>query len=117
MGDRRQPGLRDLRVVLRRVEARPHGANDLAMDDDRKAALYLGVALRRNGCNATVVDRVPARLARFLDQRSRSGLAKRKLHEVDWNQARLTKHRQNRCRDRCGPVCLDLISRDRMETN
>jgi hypothetical protein len=36
--------------------------------------------LRRYGSNATVVDRVFERLPRFLEQRGRSGLARRKLH-------------------------------------
>jgi hypothetical protein len=36
--------------------------------------------VRRNCSNATVVDRVFERLTRFLEQRGRSGLARRKLH-------------------------------------
>ena len=67
MRDRCQSGLRDLYIVLRRVEARPDGADHLAVDDDRKPALHLGEALRRNGSNATVVDRILERPTRFLE--------------------------------------------------
>jgi hypothetical protein len=80
MRDRCQPGLRDLHVVLRRVEARSDGADHLAIDHDRKPALHLDEALRGNGSNATVVDRVLERLARFLEQRGCSGLPRRKLN-------------------------------------
>jgi len=73
MRDRCQPGLRDLHVVLRRVEARSDGADHLAIDHDWKPALHLDEALRGNGSNATVVDRVLERLARFLEQRGCSG--------------------------------------------
>jgi hypothetical protein len=62
-----EAGLRDLHVVLRRVEARPDGADHLAIDNDWQTALHVGEALRRNGSNATVVDRVLERLARFLN--------------------------------------------------
>jgi hypothetical protein len=58
MRDRRQPGLSDLHIVLRRVEARADGANYLAINDDWKATLHLREALRRNSGNATVIDRV-----------------------------------------------------------
>ena len=47
MRDRCQPGLRDLHVVLRRVEARPDSADHFAVDDNRQPALHLGEALRR----------------------------------------------------------------------
>ena len=73
MRDRCEPGLRDLNVMLRRVEARPDSANHLAIDDNWKPALHLGEALCRHRSNATVVDRVLERLARFLEQRGCSG--------------------------------------------
>jgi hypothetical protein len=47
MRDRYQPGLRDLHVVLRRVEDRPDRADYLAIDDDWKPPLHQGEALRR----------------------------------------------------------------------
>jgi hypothetical protein len=77
MRDHCQPRLRDLDVVLRRIEARSDGADHLAFDDDGKPALHLGEALRGNGSNATVVDRVLERLTRFLEQRGRPDLAGR----------------------------------------
>src|ERR1700744_4647409 len=80
MRDRCQPGLRDLLVVFRRVEARPDGADHLAIDDDRKSALHLREALRRNGSKATMVDRVLKRLTWFLEQRGCSSLARGKFH-------------------------------------
>ena len=43
-------------------------------------APHLDEVLRRNGSNATVVDRVLERLTRFLEQRGCAGLARRKLH-------------------------------------
>jgi hypothetical protein len=51
MRDRSQPGLRDLRVVLRRVEARPESADHLAANDNWNPALHLSDALRDNGRN------------------------------------------------------------------
>jgi hypothetical protein len=58
MRNRCQTGLRDLHVVLRRVEARPDGTNHLAIDDDRKPALHFREARCRYGSEATLVDRV-----------------------------------------------------------
>jgi hypothetical protein len=80
MRDRCQPSLGDLHVVLRGVEAHPDGADYLAIDDNRQPALHLGEALGRNGSNATVVDRILKRLARFLEQRGCSRLAGGKFH-------------------------------------
>ena len=79
MRDRCQPDLRDLHVVLQRVEARPDGADHLAINNDRKSTLHFREALCRDGCNATVVDRVLKRLTRFLEQRGCSGLARGKF--------------------------------------
>jgi hypothetical protein len=47
-----------LHVVFRRVEARPDSADHLAVNDNWEPALHLGEALRGNGRNTTVVDRV-----------------------------------------------------------
>jgi hypothetical protein len=83
MRDRCQPGLRNLHVVLRRVKARADGPDHLAIDNNRKPALHLGEALRRNGSNATVIDCVLKRLTWLLEQRGCLGLARRKLHAGD----------------------------------
>jgi hypothetical protein len=66
--------------MLRRVKARPNGAEHLAIDDNWERALHLGEAARGNRGNAAVVDHIFQRLTWLLDQRCRSGLARRKLH-------------------------------------
>jgi hypothetical protein len=77
MRDRGQPGLGDLHIVLRGVEARPDRTNHLTIDNDRKPALHFREALCRNRSEATVIDCILKRLARFLEQRGRPGLAGR----------------------------------------
>jgi hypothetical protein len=67
MRNRCQPGLGDLHVMLRRVKARPDGADHLAIDDNWKRALHLSEAARGNRSNATVVDRIFKRLTRLLE--------------------------------------------------
>jgi hypothetical protein len=79
MRDRCQPGLSDLYVILRGVKAGPDSADDLAIDHNGKSTLHLGEALRRNGGNATVVDRIFERLTWLLEQRRRSSLARSKF--------------------------------------
>jgi hypothetical protein len=77
--DRCQPALRDLHVVLRRVEARSDGADHLAINNYRRSTLHFREALRRDGSNATVVDRILKRLTWFLEKRGCSSLAGRQL--------------------------------------
>ena len=66
--------------MLRRVKARADSADHLAIDDNWKRALHFGEAARGNRGDATVVDRIFKRLTGLLEQRSRSGLARRKFH-------------------------------------
>jgi hypothetical protein len=75
--ERCQSGLRDLHIVLRCIEARSNGADNLAIHDDWKAALHLREALRCDRRNAAVVDSVLERLARLLEQRRCAGFAGR----------------------------------------
>src|SRR5271169_1798867 len=67
MRNRRQPGSCYLHVMLRRVEARPNGADHIVIDDNRRPALHLGETLRSDGGYATMVDRVFERLTWFLE--------------------------------------------------
>jgi hypothetical protein len=80
MRDRCQPGLRDLRVVLRRVEACSDGTDHLAIHNDRKSTLHFREALCRDGSDATVVDRVFKRLTWILEQRGCSSFAGCQFH-------------------------------------
>jgi hypothetical protein len=59
--------LRDLDVVLRRIEARADASDDLAIDHDWKTALHLDETRRRDGSGSTVIDRVLERLARLFE--------------------------------------------------
>jgi hypothetical protein len=83
MRQRPNPGLRDLHVVLGRVEACTEPSDHLAIDHDWKASLHLGEAARRHGRNAAMVDRILERPARLLEQRCRPGFARCKFNTGD----------------------------------
>src|SRR5271168_4525069 len=68
MLERREPGLRDLHIVLRRIEARTDAADHLAIDDDGQTALHLDKVARAQQCDATVINGVLERFARLLEQ-------------------------------------------------
>jgi hypothetical protein len=53
-----EPRLRDLRVMLRGIEARADAPDHLAIDDDRKASLHLDESVRRHSRDAAMIDRV-----------------------------------------------------------
>jgi hypothetical protein len=65
MRERRNSGLRDLHVVLGRVEASTECTDHLAIDHDWKASLHLDEAARRDGRDAAVVNRILERFARL----------------------------------------------------
>ena len=79
MRERRNSGLRDLHVVLGRVEACTDRTDHFAIDHDGKASLHLDEASRRHGRDAAVVNRILERLARLLEQRCGSCFARRKF--------------------------------------
>src|SRR5260221_7734575 len=67
LAERGEPCLRDLHVVLRRIEACTDRADHLAIDHDRKASLHLDEAARRHGGDASMIDGVLERLAWLLN--------------------------------------------------
>ena len=67
MRERRDSGLRDLHVVLGRVEACTDRTDHFAVDHDWKASFHLDEAARRHGRDTAVVNRVFERLARLLE--------------------------------------------------
>src|SRR5271165_2630117 len=75
-----KPCLRDLHIVVRRIEARADAADHLTIDDDRQASLHRDEVTCRDQCDTTVIDGVLERLARFLEQSSRASLSRRKLN-------------------------------------
>jgi hypothetical protein len=81
-GECRQSGLRDLHIVLRRIEARSNGVDNLAIDDDRKAALHLCEALRRDRRNAAMVDRPRQRATSLLPAAALAGVGARKAARI-----------------------------------
>ena len=70
MLERRETGLRHQHVVLGSIEARPDPSDHLSVEDDRQAALHLDEAVRRDGRDASVIDRILQCRARLLGQRA-----------------------------------------------
>jgi hypothetical protein len=75
MRERRHSGLRDLHVVLGRVEARTDCTDHFAIDYDWKASRHLDKTTRRHGRDAAVVNRILERLARLFEQGCRPSFA------------------------------------------
>ena len=74
-GQHRKASAGDLNVMLRRVEAGTDPAYDLAVDYDRKTALHFDEVMGGHSRGSAVVDGVLQGLARFFEQRCRSGFA------------------------------------------
>src|SRR5258706_16017411 len=65
----REPGLGDLRIMIRSVEACADAANDLSIDDDWKTTFHLGEIARRHRREPALIDFVLDRFGRLLEER------------------------------------------------